>query len=59
MKITVGEMIEAIKKARGFKTRRELAEYLSRKHGVDVYNLSYEEVLGILWQEYIEVEMEG
>ena len=59
MKLTIGEVIEAIKKARGFKTRKELAEYLSKKYNTDVYKLGYDELVGILWQEYIEIEMEG
>lgn len=59
MKITIAEMIETIKRKRGFKTRKELAEYLSKKHGVDVTKLDLEELVRMLWVEYIETEMES
>jgi len=55
--VSVAEMIQTIMRARGFKTRKELAEYLSKKYNIDVYKLPPEEIVKLLWQEYIFVEM--
>ena len=53
---TLNELIEDIMKAKGFKYRSELRQYLEHKYHVDLRKLSLDELVEIILKEWLSIE---
>lgn len=55
-RVDIGDMIIEIMKKKGFKSRKELAEYLKKKYGFDPRYADFNTMYTIILLEYSELE---
>ena len=54
--VTLPDMIKEIMRKKGFKTKKQLVEYIKKKYGFDPLHADYDLVFSTILLEYSELE---